>query len=54
MNEILEMLLKACNSIGVTIMRFSITEIETECPYAIIEDSEGRLTKIYYEDDCWG
>lgn len=53
MNNILESLLYTCNKLNSTIMKFDLYDTTYEIPKAAIEDSEGRISTIYYEDDCW-
>lgn len=53
MNNILESLLFTCNKLNLTIMKFDLYDTTYEIPTAIIEDSEGRISKVYYGDNCW-
>lgn len=53
MNEILEDLLNVCNEKDVTVMRFFIYDCGVESPTAIIEDKDGRVSTVYYNNGVW-
>lgn len=52
MNKVLEELIRVCNDLNCTVMCFHIYD-EDGIPTAVIEDSEGRLSSVFYEDGMW-